>query len=146
MVTDGHLDSGEPLGGAEALTDCRPLPALDGLEPPLAGGGAGQPEAEAGYCRQRSPRATRTDPNATLTASCGKDPGNRRDTGHGTTLALRLQGAEILEEGAPDGQGSAQDLLSQLSSETPIPTIVCHQKLLELVKILSSFVNMKKLK
>lgn len=39
-----------------------------------------------------------------------------------------------------------RDLLCQFSSKPPISTVVCHQKLLELIKVLSSFINMKKLK
>lgn len=39
-----------------------------------------------------------------------------------------------------------ENLLSQFSSKAPVSTIVCHQKLLKLIQIFSSFVNMKKLK
>lgn len=40
---------------------------------------------------------------------------------------------------------SENHILSQLSTETPVPAVISHQEFLKLIKILSSFVNMKKL-
>lgn len=39
-----------------------------------------------------------------------------------------------------------EDSLSQLGSEAPVSTVVSHQELLKLIQILSSFVNVQKLK
>lgn len=38
-----------------------------------------------------------------------------------------------------------RNLLCQFSSEAPISTVIRHQKLLELIKVFPSFVNVKKL-
>lgn len=95
-----------------------------------------------------NPDALRAEgPNVTLTGQRWQDLHCQRGEARrppGGKLGDTMVPARLAH--TPSRQTDQQDLLSQFRSEAPVPAIIRHQEFLQLIKILSSFVNMKQLR